>query len=144
MIRIILICLKLLYIVSPVDLLPEIVFGPIGYIDDVIVFIMVVFLIYRECASRNQSPPKAQTHQNQPNQPIQTNQVVHFQGPIGPITPGPSNAMYLPSAPPQHSLQQKPKKKPSKNAAGQERKVSKKLKKDLTSAVIDVVEEMIM
>ena len=40
--NIIIALLALLYIVSPVDLLPEVILGPIGLIDDAIVFLIGV------------------------------------------------------------------------------------------------------
>lgn len=39
--------LALLYIILPVDLIPELVFGPIGYIDDVCVFIGAVWFLFK-------------------------------------------------------------------------------------------------
>ncbi|MBP3958407.1 DUF1232 domain-containing protein [Gemmata sp. G18] len=40
--RVRLILLTLLYVISPIDLVPEIVFGPVGAIDDVIVIINAI------------------------------------------------------------------------------------------------------
>jgi uncharacterized membrane protein YkvA (DUF1232 family) len=38
--KLIIIMFIIVYIISPIDLLPEAVFGPVGLIDDVIVFVI--------------------------------------------------------------------------------------------------------
>ena len=42
-----------LYIISPVDLLPEIVVGPLGFIDDAAVLAFMISLIKKLKAPRN-------------------------------------------------------------------------------------------
>lgn len=37
--------LSIMYIISPIDLVPEIAFGPIGLIDDIIALIYVIYLL---------------------------------------------------------------------------------------------------
>ena len=37
--KVVLIGLALLYVISPIDFFPEIIFGPFGYIDDLLVFL---------------------------------------------------------------------------------------------------------
>lgn len=39
--------LAFLYIILPVDLLPELVLGPVGYIDDICVFIGAVWFLLK-------------------------------------------------------------------------------------------------
>ena len=34
-----------MYILSPIDILPEIIFGIFGLIDDILVFVLIIFLI---------------------------------------------------------------------------------------------------
>lgn len=55
---IVLMIFAMVYVISPIDLIPELLFGPIGYIDDigsVIALIMYVVQIYRQDMSTRTS-----------------------------------------------------------------------------------------
>ena len=52
---ILILILVLVYLLSPIDLLPELILGPIGYIDDIASFIgamMYIVLLYRQDMGR--------------------------------------------------------------------------------------------
>ena len=39
--------LAFLYIILPVDFIPEIIFGPIGYVDDILAFIGALWFLFK-------------------------------------------------------------------------------------------------
>ena len=53
--------LGLLYILSPIDIMPELIFGPLGVVDDLGVFVLLLRMLYGEAADYikvRDSPPR--------------------------------------------------------------------------------------
>lgn len=47
LLAIIVLGIAFIYIILPVDFIPEIIFGPIGYIDDIIAFIGAIWFLLK-------------------------------------------------------------------------------------------------